>query len=162
VRLGSLRLRIAVGYFRFARRGFRNRTPSPVPFSSMNSIPASSKARRIAASLASVTGSERKFWHCVENGEPPTLFGVEPPKPRIDAVRVVDMSTSNAWAEFAGIFIHTRDAHLAHEQAKAELRRLVPGDAQKAIGHGVCAKRSNAGIITFEMLKREDGDAAVQ
>jgi hypothetical protein len=30
------------------------------------------------------------------------------------------MSASNAWAEFAGIFVRTRDAHLEHEQAKAE------------------------------------------
>lgn len=43
-------------YFRRERRGLRNRTPSPVPFSSMNSMPAVSKACRIAASLASVTG----------------------------------------------------------------------------------------------------------
>ncbi len=52
-----------------------------------------------------IVTAERKFWRCVENGEPPALFGVEPPKPRIDAVRIVDMSTSNAWAEFAAIFI---------------------------------------------------------
>ena len=32
---------------------------------------------------------------------PPNLFGVEPPKPRIEAVRIVDMSTSNVWVEFA-------------------------------------------------------------
>ena len=31
----------------------------------------------------------------------PQLFGVEPPRPKIEAVRVVDMSASNAWAEFA-------------------------------------------------------------
>src|SRR6476660_7847393 len=48
--------------------------------------------------------AERKFWRCVESGEPPALFGVEPPKPRIEAVRSVDMSSSNAWAEFAGTF----------------------------------------------------------
>jgi len=47
---------------------------------------------------------ERKFWRCVETGEPPRLFGVEPPKPRLEAVRIVDMSASNAWAEFAGVF----------------------------------------------------------
>ena len=46
--------------------------------------------------------AERKFWRCVETGEPPRLFGVEPPRPRIEAVRVVDMSASNSWAEFAG------------------------------------------------------------
>ena len=98
----------------------------------------------------------------MENGEPPTLFGVEPPKPRIEAVRIVDMSTSNAWAEFAGIFIRSRDAHLEHERAKAELKNLVPDDAQQAIGHGVCAKRSKAGAITFELLNPEAGNAAVQ
>ena len=109
-----------------------------------------------------IVTAERKFWRCVENGEPPTLFGIDPPKPRIEAVRMVDMSASNAWAEFAGIFIRTRDAHLEHERAKAELKGLVPDDAQQAIGHGVCAKRSKAGAITFDLLKRGDGNAAVQ
>src|ERR1700726_1563515 len=31
--------------------------------------------------------AEKKFWRCVENGEPPRLFGVEPPRARIEAVR---------------------------------------------------------------------------
>jgi predicted phage-related endonuclease len=109
-----------------------------------------------------IVTAERKFWRCVENGQPPALFGVEPPKPRIEAVRVVDMSTSNTWAEFADIFIRTRDAHLEHEHAKAGLKGLVPDDAQQAIGHGVRAKRSKAGAISFELLKREDGNAAVK
>jgi hypothetical protein len=50
-----------------------------------------------------IVTAERKFWRCVESGELPRLFGVEPPKPRIEAVRVVDMSGSNSWAEFAGM-----------------------------------------------------------
>src|SRR4029434_4799091 len=45
--------------------------------------------------------AEKKFWRCVENGETPALFGVEPPRPKVEAVRLVDMSTSNAWAELA-------------------------------------------------------------
>src|SRR5262249_1087252 len=48
--------------------------------------------------------AEKKFWRCVENGEPPRLFGIEPPRPRIEAVRIVDMSASNAWAEFSNVF----------------------------------------------------------
>ena len=36
--------------------------------------------------------AEKKFWRCVETGEPPRLFGIEPPRPRIEAVRIVDMS----------------------------------------------------------------------
>jgi hypothetical protein len=35
--------------------------------------------------------AEKKFWRCVESGEPPRLFGVEPPRPRIAAMRIVDM-----------------------------------------------------------------------
>jgi hypothetical protein len=35
-------------------------------------------------------------------------------------VRIVDMSGSNAWAEFTGIFARTRAAYLEHEQAKTD------------------------------------------
>jgi hypothetical protein len=105
--------------------------------------------------------AERKFWRCVESGEPPRLFGVEPPKPRIQAVRIVDMSSSNAWAEFAATFARTRPAFFEHEKAKAEMRSLVPEDAQQAIGHGVRARRSKSGAITFELLEAEDRHAAV-
>jgi hypothetical protein len=106
--------------------------------------------------------AERKFWRCVESGERPRLFGLEPPKPRIDAVRVVDLTSSNAWAEFAGIFARTKAAHTEHEQAKAELKKLVPEDAHQAIGHGVRAKRSKSGTISFDLLKVEDHHAAIQ
>jgi predicted phage-related endonuclease len=104
-----------------------------------------------------IVTAERKFWRCVETGEPPALFGVEPPKPRIEAVRIVDMSASNAWAEFASIFSRTRSAHLEHEQAKAELKSLVPEDAQQAIGHGVRAKRSKSGAVSFDLIAVEGG-----
>ena len=106
-----------------------------------------------------IVTAERKFWRCVESGEPPTLFGVEPPKPRMAAVRVVDMSNSNAWAEFAGIFSRTRAAHLEHEQAKTELKKLVPEDAHQAIGHGLQARRSKSGAISFDLLSEERAHA---
>ena len=102
-----------------------------------------------------IVTAERKFWRCVESGEPPTLFGVDPPKPRIEAVRIVDMTSSNAWAEFAAIFSRTRSAYLEHEQAKTELKSLVPEDAQQAIGHGIRAKRSKSGAISFDLLQAE-------
>jgi predicted phage-related endonuclease len=105
--------------------------------------------------------AERKFWRCVETGEPPRLFGVEPPKPRIQAVLIVDMSSSNAWAEFAAVFARTRPAYLEHEKAKAELKSLVPEDAQQAVGHGVRARRSKSGAITLEP-HAEVGHAAVE
>ena len=104
-----------------------------------------------------IVTAERKFWRCVESGETPRLFGVEPPKPRIEAIRIVDMSTSNAWAEFAATFSRTRSAHLEHEQAKAELKGLMPEDAKEAIGHGIRAKRSKSGAVSFDLLSVEGG-----
>ena len=107
-----------------------------------------------------IVTAERKFWRCVESGEPPRLFGVEPPRLRLEAVRTVDMSSSNAWAEFATVFVQTRQAHLEHEQAKAELKSLVPEDAKEAIGHGIRAKRSKSGAISLD-LTPEPSHAAV-
>jgi hypothetical protein len=106
--------------------------------------------------------AEKKFWRCVESGEPPRLFGVEPPRPRIEVVRTVDMSSSNSWAEFAGIFRSTRQAFLEHEKSKSELKALMPEDAKEAVGHGVRAKRSKSGAISFDLLEVEAGHAAVQ
>jgi hypothetical protein len=102
-----------------------------------------------------------KFWRCVESGEPPRLFGVEPPRPHIEAVRIVDMSASNSWAELAGLFRCTRQAFLEHERSKAQLKALMPEDAKEAIGHGIRAKRSKAGAISFDLLEAEDGHAAL-
>src|SRR5438874_12794785 len=62
-----------------------------------------------------IVTAERKFWRCVESGEPPRLFGVDPPKPTIEAFRTVDMSAANSWAEFAALCCSTRQAHLEHE-----------------------------------------------
>jgi hypothetical protein len=107
--------------------------------------------------------AEKKFWRCVESGEPPRLFGVEPPRPRIEAVRIVDMSASNSWAEFATLFRNTRQAFLEHERSKAELKALMPEDAKEAIGHGIRAKRSKSGSISFDLLDVEgDSHAALQ
>src|SRR6202011_2414729 len=73
--------------------------------------------------------AEKKFWRCVQSGDPPRLFGVEPPRPRLEAVRIVDMSLSNSWGELASIFRQTRAAHEQHETAKSELKKLMPEDA---------------------------------
>jgi predicted phage-related endonuclease len=109
-----------------------------------------------------IVTAERKFWRCVESGEHPRLFGVEPPKPRIEAVRVVDMSASNSWAEFAGLFRNTRQAFMDHERSKSELKALMPEDVKEAIGHGVRAKRSKSGAVSFDLVEAEASHAAVQ
>jgi hypothetical protein len=52
------------------------------------------------------------------------------------------MSLVQCLAEFAGVFSRTRSAFLEHENARAELKGLMPEDAKEAIGHGIRAKQS--------------------
>jgi predicted phage-related endonuclease len=106
--------------------------------------------------------AEKKFWRCVQNGDRPHLFGVEPPRPRLEAVHTVDMGASNSWAELTAKYRNTRDAHQEHEGVKADLKKLVPEDAREAIGHGLRAKRSKSGAISFELLDHEAADAPRQ
>lgn len=106
--------------------------------------------------------AEKRFWRCVKSGEQPVLFGAEPPRPRLEAVRIVDMSASNSWAEFAATYQRTRAAHQEHEGAKADLKKLVPEDAKEAAGHGVRAKRSKSGAVSFDLVDPGAAHASLQ
>ncbi|WLA69360.1 YqaJ viral recombinase family protein [Bradyrhizobium diazoefficiens] len=106
--------------------------------------------------------AEKKFWRCVQSGEPPVLFGIETPRPRLAAVKVVDMTSSNLWADCAATYLRTRAAHGEHELVKAELKKLMPEDAKEAFGHGVRAKRSKAGAISFDPVEMEAVHASGQ
>lgn len=106
--------------------------------------------------------AERKFWRGVQTGEPPVLFNIETPRPRLEPVKVVDMSTSNQWADLAASYLRTREAHGEHETAKTELKKLIPQDAKEAAGHGIKAKRSKSGAISFEAQVTEGSDAPIQ
>src|SRR5262249_8710573 len=60
------------------------------------------------------------------------------------------------------LFRNAREAFLDHERAKSELKALMPDDAKEAIGHGVRAKRSRSGAVSFDVLEREATHASVQ
>jgi predicted phage-related endonuclease len=105
--------------------------------------------------------AEKKFWRCVENGETPRLFTVETPRPRLEVVRIVDMSTSNSWAELVAVYRRTGPAHQEHEAAKSNLKKLLPEDANEATGHGLRVTRSKSGAICFHP-QHEAADASRQ
>jgi hypothetical protein len=94
--------------------------------------------------------AEKKFWRCVESGEPPQLFGIEPPRPKIEAVRMVDMTASNAWAEFAALFRRTRQAARSTNN-QGELA-LVPEDARRRPDTGR-ARRSKSAPSPLELSR---------
>jgi hypothetical protein len=72
------------------------------------------------------------------------------------------MSASNSWAELASIYQRTRAAHQEHESAKSNLKTLMPEDAKEAVGHGIRAKRSKSGAISFELTDLESANAQIQ
>ena len=51
---------------------------------------------------------------------------------------------------------------LEHERAKSELKALMPEDAKEAIGHGVRARRSKSGAVSFDVLVTEATHAPIQ
>ncbi len=55
----------------------------------------------------------------------------------------------------SSLFRSTRAAFLDHEKAKAELKALMPEDAKEAHGHGVRAKRSKSGAVSFDLMEQE-------
>jgi hypothetical protein len=60
------------------------------------------------------------------------------------------------------VFRRTRPAFVEHEGAKADLKKLVPEDAKEATGHGLRAKRSKSGAISFDLVDAELADAPLQ
>ena len=107
--------------------------------------------------------AEKKFWRrCVETGEAPHLFGVEPPPPRVEAVRAVDMSASISLPEFAGVFCRTRGAYLDHDAAKLELKKPGAGGRQGSHRPRRARETLQIGAISFELHAMEAGDAALQ
>ena len=94
--------------------------------------------------------AERHFWECVQSGEEPIAVHVPAP---IEAVRKVDMTGHNSWADAAG------DWHMHYGPAKAfdaatkRIKELVEPDVQEAFGHGIKASRSKTGAITIRKEK---------
>ena len=60
------------------------------------------------------------------------------------------------------MFRITRSGFLEHEKAKTELKGLMPEDAKEAFGHGIRAKRSKSGAVSFEVMDVEASDAPVE
>ena len=97
------------------------------------------------------------FMDCVFNlREPVPNPYVKPPKPVYAGV--VDMSQSNSWGAYAQNWMqHKAAAHDFNEAAKG-IKKLVPGNAKEAFGHGIIVKRNSNGALSIK-LEADDDDA---
>lgn len=55
-------------------------------------------------------------------------------------------------AKLPPVICSTRSVLLDHERAKSELKAWIPEDAKEASGHGIRAKRSRSGAVSFNLL----------
>jgi hypothetical protein len=100
--------------------------------------------------------AEQRFWTCVQTGEPP-VAPPPPVPPKPVAWRELCLEGHNGWAVAAADWIAHGEAARKHADAVKALKEAIPDDVSRAWGHGLEAKRSKSGAVSF---KRVNGLAA--
>ena len=95
---------------------------------------------------AILVGAEEKFWASVKDNVPPVATKINAP---VAAVKIVDMTGNNEWANAAVDYQSNMAASKTFEAAQKKLKSLVLDDVVEAYGHGVRLKRDKAGSIRF-------------
>jgi len=64
--------------------------------------------------LSVLVSAEKKFWRCVRSGEMPHLINAEPPRPRIEAIRIASPGRTETGALIAQtmLTVLTQSIHL--------------------------------------------------
>ena len=75
-----------------------------------------------------------------------------PPKPI--GYRELSLDGSNAWAAAAADWIAHVGPAKAHAVSVKTLKELIPDDVSRAWGHGLEARRSKSGAISFRELAK--------
>jgi predicted phage-related endonuclease len=99
---------------------------------------------------AQLVAAERAFWACVESGEQPVVINVPAP---VEAIRRVDMTGNNAWADSADKWLKTKGYAKTFDTATKGIKELVAADVVEAFGHGVTVKRNKAGNLSISESK---------
>lgn len=88
-----------------------------------------------------------QFMECVRTRTPPVAMPAAAPPAVAD--RVIDMSPSNVWGNYAASWLANHRQASAAKDAEKNLKALVPAEARKAIGHGVVISRDRAGRLSL-------------
>lgn len=91
--------------------------------------------------------AERRFWDCVKNGTSPVAIVSKAP---VDAVRRVDMTGNNMWANFANQLKLNSAGKKLYDEAATNLKGLVEEDMAEAYGYGINIKRDKRGALRLK------------
>ena len=92
-------------------------------------------------------GAEAKFWDCVKNKVPPVTINIRAP---IDAVRKVDMTGNNAWANFTAQLKLNSSGKKLYDEAVSGLKGMIEEDVAEAYGYGISFKRDKRGSLRMK------------
>src|SRR5215469_15043446 len=92
------------------------------------------------------------FWLCVRSRVPPVELPAAPPPP-VQAIKEYDMAASNAWGNYATVWLRSKGEAEQHALATNELKLLVPSDAKICHGHGIVVIRNRAGALSLREAK---------
>jgi predicted phage-related endonuclease len=93
----------------------------------------------------------QQFWRCVLDLVPPVVL--PPVAPPVVPDKIVDMTGNNSFANEAATWLATKEAAAENAAAGKALRAMVPDDALKCVGHGVCISRNRAGALSIREVK---------
>jgi predicted phage-related endonuclease len=94
-----------------------------------------------------------QFWKCVETLTPPFKMEDESaPLPPSDR-KPYDFTGNNKWADLSTTWLENVDAGEKAEDAKKDLKKMVPKDASEVRGHGVIITRSTDGKLFVKKVK---------
>lgn len=88
-----------------------------------------------------------QFMECVTTLTPPTALDVI--QAPVAAVVTYNMTGNNKFADLAATWLGTKDAVPKAKSSEAELKSMVPADAQKVHGYGVNISRDRAGRLSL-------------
>lgn len=95
----------------------------------------------------------REFWGYVERDEEPPQGKPLEAAPVPKAMRVVDMSGSNAWASGAADWLANKDAAKTFKKAETDIKSMIDPDVREASGFGIKVSRSKAGSLSIKENK---------
>ena len=93
--------------------------------------------------------AEQRFWNCVVSGQPP-VAAPPPAPPKPVAYKELCLEGNNAWATAAVDWTTNAQAAKRHAESVKALKELIPEDVSRAFGHGLEARRSKSGAISFK------------
>jgi len=91
-----------------------------------------------------------QFMDCVMKRRPPVAL--DPVVAPIDATKLYDFTSNNAWAMSAADWIETKEDAARCKEAEKILKAIVPVDAKKCRGHGIQITRDRAGRLSLREM----------